>query len=183
MDGSTLWSIRTKSEQVVFTDHLLFVLMPEEAVLSAQLAEASLVVRAGLLLLGCTHIFRLGVAIHALFLDVTVSVLLEELTNRNSVLNPSVQILTLITFSTRLFKPVHANLLLPLLIVHLVVERLDDAFDHVDVRSTILDWCTAHSRTFLPVHVEVLTLVLPPLVIPLEPIAAIVLLTHYYINY
>lgn len=35
MDGSTLWSIRTKSEQVVFTDHLLFVLMPEEAVLSA----------------------------------------------------------------------------------------------------------------------------------------------------
>ena len=77
----------------------------------------------------------------------------------------------------------HANLLLPLLIVHLVVERLDDAFDHVDVRSTILDWCTTHSRTFHRVHVEVLTLVLlPPLVIPLESIAAIVLLTHYYIQ-
>ena len=121
-------------------------------------------------------------AIHALFLDMTVSVLLEELTNRNSVLYPSVQILTLITFSTRLFKPVHADLLLPLLIVHLIVERLYDAFDHVDVCSTILDWCTAHSRTFHRVHVEVLTLVLlPPMVIPLEPIAAIVLLTHYYI--
>ena len=87
-----IWPIWTETEQIVLADSLLLVLVPEETLLASQLAEAPLVIRTRLLLFRRAHILRLRVSIHALLLDVTVSVLLEELANRNSVLNPPMQI-------------------------------------------------------------------------------------------
>ena len=118
----TIRSIRTKPEQVVFTYHLLLILVPEEAVLTAQFAEALLIIWTRLLLLGCTHVLRLGMSIHTLFLDVAMSVLLEELTDWYSVLNPPVQVLTRIALSACLFQPMHAHFLLSLFVINLIVE-------------------------------------------------------------
>ena len=73
----------------------------------------------------------------------------------------------------------HANLLLPLLIIHLIVERLYDAFNHVDVCSSIVDWCSLHPSAFVRVHIEVLTLVsLSAVIASLESVTTTVSLIH-----
>ena len=96
--------------------------MPEQAMFSSELAESLLVVRAWLLFLGRTYILWSRMSIHAYFLDVTMSVLLEELTYWNSVLYPPMQVLTRLTLSTRLLQPMHTYLLFPLLVINLIVE-------------------------------------------------------------
>ena len=51
MDHFTIRSIRTKPKQVVLTNLLLLILMPKEAVFTAQLAETFLIIRTRLLFL------------------------------------------------------------------------------------------------------------------------------------
>ena len=88
MNSLTSWAIRTKAKHVVFTDYLLPVLVEELTILVAQLAEALLVVWTRLLFLCSSDVFWFWMSIDALLLDVAMSVLLEELANRNSVFNP-----------------------------------------------------------------------------------------------
>ena len=179
MNQRAIGSIWAKSEQIILADRLLLVLVPEETLLTSQLAEAPLIVRTRLLLLRCAHILGLRVSIHALLLDVTVSVLLKEFANWNPVLNPPVQILAWLTFPARLLQPMHTHFLLSLLIIHLVVEWLNNAFNHVDVRSAILNWSTLHPSAIIRVHIEVLTLVsLSTMVVPL--VTTSVLLIHLW---
>ena len=92
MNSFAIRAIGTKAEHVVFTDYLLPVLVKELTILVAQLAETLLVVRTWLLLLCCADVFRFWMSVDALLLDVTMSVLLKELANWNSVLNPPMQV-------------------------------------------------------------------------------------------
>ena len=99
--------------------------MPKLAVVAAQLAEASLVVRTLLLFFGLTGLLLLWVPINTLgLLLVTVAVLFEELTDRYILLIIHVLILALVFLLALIAQPVHAHLLLQLVFVRLVGDRL-----------------------------------------------------------
>lgn len=101
--------------------------MPKLAVVAAQLAEASLVVRTLLLFFGLTGLLLLWVPINTLgLLLVTVAVLFEELTDWDFLLDIDMEVFAVFTLFTYVFKPVNTHLLLEFRLVALLQHRVYD---------------------------------------------------------
>lgn len=130
-----VWPFGAKSEHVVHAEFAVAV-MPEDAWTSAKVVaeftEALVVVRTSLLLLRVETLFRLGMAVHTVFLLVAYSVLLDELANRHLVHIELMQEITLVPALARVPKPVNTHLLLSFLVTDLVLVRLHMNVDFVE---------------------------------------------------
>jgi len=116
----------TKSEHVVFTN-CLFPHVVKENTVGSDLAKASLPIRTLLTFLGVDEGSGImsGVSVNALLVG-AISLLLPELTNRHFRFVINVQKVTIVTPRALLLEPVDADELLPLRILHIIVQALID---------------------------------------------------------
>ena len=113
----TIWPIGAEPQKVVEARFFVvgLVTVPKLAVNPTHFAKTAFIIRTLLLLLRGTRLGFFRMSVHTLgVLLVAVAIFFEELTDWNFVLAIHVQILAVVSFSTRLFQPMHAHFLLQL---------------------------------------------------------------------
>ena len=132
MDKAAVGALRAEAKRVI---NALLILGPVPVIarLPAELAEASLVIRTLLLLLGCARVIRfVRMTVNTCLLLIAVAALLEEPADGDLVFDIAVQILALIALPTDILEPVHADFLLELLHIGSRFKRNDHLLELVE---------------------------------------------------